>query len=396
MGSNAKQRVVILGATGSVGVNTLRVIEQFPERFEVLGLTAYRNVKLLAEQVRRFNPRRVSVGTQEDAEDLAASLMRPSVRIGYGVEDLVEIAALKGADLVVSSIVGAAGLVPTLTAIRAGKRIALSNKETLVIAGRLVMEEAARHGSEIIPVDSEHSAIFQCLAGEDKEKVRRLILTASGGPFHGFSPQDMDRVTPEDALRHPKWDMGRKISIDSASLMNKGLEVIEARWLFDIPVDRIEVLVHPQSIVHSMVEFVDGSVLAQMGNPDMRLPISYALGYPDRLPTGLMPLDLVRNGPLTFMPPDQEKFPCLSLAYEAIRAGGLMPAVLNAANEVAVEAFLSRKLDFSEIAEIIRETMMTLNVENYTTIEDVLRTDLKARKAAREVISKRKKSAKES
>ncbi len=396
MVSHTKKKVVILGATGSVGVNTLRVIEQFPERFEVLGLTAYRNVKLLAEQARRFNPRRITVGSREDAENLAASLRLPSVQIGYGVEDLIEIATLKDADLIVSSIVGAAGLVPTLAAVRAGKRIALANKETLVMAGRLVMEEAARHGAEIIPVDSEHSAIFQCLAGEDKEKVQRLILTASGGPFHGVSPQDMDRATPEDALRHPKWDMGQKISIDSASLMNKGLEVIEARWLFEIPVDRIQVLVHPQSIVHSMVEFVDGSVLAQMGNPDMRVPISYALGYPDRLPTGLTPLDLVHKGPLTFMLPDQEKFPCLSLAYEAIQAGGLMPAVLNAANEVAVEAFLNRKLGFLEIAEMIRKTMTGLDVQDYTTVEDVLRTDLKARKVARGLISEREKSAKES
>ncbi|MEK6776227.1 MAG: 1-deoxy-D-xylulose-5-phosphate reductoisomerase [bacterium] len=387
MVSHARQKVVILGATGSVGVNTLRVIEQFPERFEVIGLTAYRNVQLLAEQARRFNPGKITVGRREDAEDLAVSLGMPSVQIGFGVEDLIEMAALKDADLVVSSIVGAAGLVPTLAAVNAGKRIALANKETLVMAGRLVMEAAARHGAEIIPVDSEHSAIFQCLAGEDKKKVRRLILTASGGPFYGLTTENMDRVTPEDALRHPKWDMGQKISIDSASLMNKGLEVIEARWLFDIPVDRIQVLVHPQSIVHSMVEFVDGSVLAQMGNPDMRVPISYALSYPDRLGTGLAPLDLVNKGPLTFMPPDQERFPCLSLAYEAINHGGLMPAVLNAANEVAVEAFLDMRLGFLEIAEIIRKTMSEMDVQDYTTVEDVLRTDLKARKVARGFIS---------
>lgn len=387
MVSHSRQKVVILGATGSVGVNTLRVIEQFPERFEVIGLTAYRNVKLLAEQARRFNPGKITVGRREEAEDLAVSLRMPSVQIGFGVEDLIEMATLKDADLVVSSIVGAAGLVPTLAAVNAGKRIALANKETLVMAGRLVMEAAARHGAEIIPVDSEHSAIFQCLAGEDKKKVRRLILTASGGPFYGLTTENMDRVTPEDALRHPQWKMGQKISIDSASLMNKGLEVIEARWLFDIPVDRIQVLVHPQSIVHSMVEFEDGSVLAQMGNPDMRVPISYALSYPDRLGTGLAPLDLVNKGPLTFMPPDQERFPCLSLAYEAINQGGLMPAVLNAANEVAVEAFLDMRLGFLEIAEIIRKTMAEMDVQDYTTVEDVLRADLKARKVARGFIS---------
>jgi len=249
------------------------------------------------------------------------------------------------------------------------------------------MEEAKRCGAEIIPVDSEHSAIYQCLTGEDKEKIRRLILTASGGPFYDASLEFMEKTSPEDALRHPQWDMGQKISIDSATLMNKGLEVIEARWLFDIPVDRVDVVVHPQSIIHSMVEFVDGSVLSQMGIPDMRVPISYALGYPERLETGLPSLDLVEKGSLTFRPPDQKRFPCIGLAYDAIRMGGLMPTVLNAANEVAVGAFLDQKIGFLEIPAVIRKTMSQFEVQEYQVLEEVLRTDLKARKVARRLIS---------
>ncbi len=385
--SPPKKKIVILGATGSIGVNTLKVIERFPDRFEVLGLTAYRNVELLEEQARRFHPERITVGDPEDASRLTDSLGNSSVKVGSGVEDLIEIATLSDADIVFSSIVGAAGLAPTMAAVQEGKRVALANKETLVMAGRLVMEEAERCGAEIIPVDSEHSAIYQCLTGEDKEKIRRLILTASGGPFYDASLEFMEKAAPEDALRHPQWDMGQKVSIDSATLMNKGLEVIEARWLFDIPVDRVDVVVHPQSIIHSMVEFVDGSVLSQMGIPDMRVPISYALGYPERLESGLPSLDLVEKGSLTFRLPDQERFPCIGLAYDAIRMGGLMPTVLNAANEVAVEAFLDRKIGFLEIPAVIRKTMSQFEAQEYQTLEEVLRTDLKARKVARRLIS---------
>ncbi len=387
MSSPPTKKVVILGATGSIGVNTLKVIERFPERFEVLGLTAYRNVALLAEQAKRFHPKRITVGDPGDAKRLADALGNSSVKIGSGVEDLIEIATLSDADIVFSSIVGAAGLAPTMAAVQEGKRVALANKETLVMAGRLVMEEAKRCGAEIIPVDSEHSAIYQCLAGEDKEKIQRLILTASGGPFYDMSLEAMEKAAPEDALRHPRWDMGRKISIDSATLMNKGLEVIEARWLFDIPVDRVEVVVHPQSIIHSMVEFVDGSVLSQMGIPDMRVPISYALGYPERLETALPSLDLVEEGSLTFRSLDRKRFPCIGLAYDAIRLGGLMPTVLNAANEVAVGAFLNQKIGFLEIPAVIRKTMNQFEVQDYRTLEEVLRTDLKARKVARGLIS---------
>jgi 1-deoxy-D-xylulose-5-phosphate reductoisomerase len=386
MSSPPKKKIVILGATGSVGVNTLKVIEESPELFEVIGLTAHKNVELLVEQARRFRPRMVTVGGPEDARTIAAMLDTSSIRLGSGVEDLIEIATLRDADIVVSSIVGAAGLIPTLAAIREGKRIALANKETLVMAGRLVMDEAEKSGAEIIPVDSEHNAIFQCLQGESRERIRRLILTASGGPFYDLSPEEMNRAAPEDALRHPKWDMGQKISIDSATLMNKGLEVIEARWLFDMNVDHVDVLVHPQSIVHSMVEYVDSSVLAQMGIPDMRVPISYALGYPDRLDGGLTPLDLVDKGPLTFKYPDRDRFPCLGLAYKAIRQGGLMPAVLNAANEVAVDAFLHRTISFPEIPELIQKTLGEFEVREYTVLEEVLRTDRRARRIAKEMI----------
>lgn len=386
MSSFRKKKVVILGATGSVGVNTLKVIERFPDRFELLGLSAHRNVERLAEQAKRFRPRGIVVGDPEDAKRLAGVLDTSSIGIASGVEGLIEMAAMADADLVVSAIVGAAGLVPTMAAVREGKTIALANKETLVMAGRLIVEEAQRSGAQILPVDSEHSAIHQCLTGEDRSRVRRLILTASGGPFHEQPADVLAEATPEDALRHPRWEMGEKISIDSATLMNKGLEVIEARWLFDVSSDRIDVLVHPQSIVHSMVEFVDGSVLAQMGIPDMRVPIAYALGFPERLKTGLTPLDLVEKGPLTFMVPDLERFPCLGLARDAIRMGGLMPAVMNAANEVAVGAFLDRDLGFTDLAGVIRRTMEAFELRDYSTVEDVLRADRKARRIAREEI----------
>ncbi len=385
--SPEKIGVVILGSTGSVGVNALKVIAQFPERFELVGLTAYRNIDLLAEQIRRFQPRRVSVGHPADAQRLQASRGARDVRIGAGVEELIGVATMAEASVVISAIVGAAGLVPTLAAVEAGKRVALANKETLVMAGRLVMEEARRTGAAIIPVDSEHSAIYQCLAGEERRHVRRLILTASGGPFFGRTREEMAGVTAAEALRHPRWDMGKKITIDSATLMNKGLEVIEARWLFDIPVEQIEVLVHSQSIVHSMVEFEDGSTLAQMGLPDMRLPIAYALAYPERLAIDLPALDLLAQEPLSFAPPDAINFPCLNLAREAIRKGGLLPTVLNAANEVAVAAFLNGQIGFLEIPELIGKTMEGFEPADYATVDDVLRTDRKARTAVKQLIA---------
>ncbi len=383
-----KQKVVVLGSTGSIGVNTLDVIARHPDRFEVIALTAYRNVELLAEQTRRIAPQQVVVADGEARERLASLLEGSSPTIGSGVADLMRAATLQEADIVVSAIVGAAGLVPTLAAVREGKRVALANKETLVMAGRLVMEEAKEHNAEIIPVDSEHSAIYQCLTGEDSGKVRRLILTASGGPFREMVQSDMEGVQAEDALRHPRWEMGQKITIDSATLMNKGLEVIEARWLFDLPVEQIDIVVHPESIVHSMVEFRDGSVLAQMGLPDMRVPIAYALGYPERLESGVESLNVIEQGPLTFEPPDRERFPAIALAEDALRQGGLMPAVLNAANEVAVSAFLQGRIGFLQIPRLIQSVMEKSRNRDYKTVEEVLRTDLMTRKAAREEIDR--------
>ncbi len=382
----SKQKVVVLGSTGSIGVNTLEVMALHPDRFEVIALTAYRNMELLAEQAAAFAPPRVVVADGEERDRLVFSLKGPAPEIALGVEGLIQAATLPEADIVVSAIVGAAGLVPTLAAVREGKRVALANKETLVMAGRLVMEEAREHGAEILPVDSEHSAIFQCLAGEETAKVRRLILTASGGPFHRMSQREMERIRPEDALRHPRWEMGRKISIDSATLMNKGLEVIEARWLFGLPLEQIEIVVHPESIVHSMVEFQDGSVLAQMGLPDMRVPIAYALGYPERLKSGVEFLNVIEQGPLTFEPPDRTRFPSISLAEDALQQGGVMPAVLNAANEVAVDAFLQGRIDFLRIPRLIRRVMEKSENREYETTEEILRTDLATRKRAREEI----------
>ncbi len=384
--SPEKRGVVILGSTGSVGVNALDVIARFPERFELVGLTAHRNIALLSEQICRFQPKRVAVGRTADADRLRGSLGATGLCIGAGVEELIAVATMEEASVVISAIVGAAGLVPTLAAVEAGKRVALANKETLVMAGRLVVHEARRSGAEIIPVDSEHSAIFQCLAGEEHRHVRRLILTASGGPFFGRTREEMAGVSAAQALRHPRWEMGKKISIDSATLMNKGLEVIEARWLFDISAERIEVLVHPQSIVHSMVEFEDGSTLAQMGLPDMRLPIAYALAYPERLAMDLPVLDLPAEEPLHFTAPDQINFPCLTLAREAIRKGGLMPTVLNAANEEAVAAFLNGQIGFLVIPELIEKILGDFEPAEYATVDDVLRTDRKARAALNQLI----------
>ncbi len=388
MAASRKQKVVVLGSTGSIGVNTLDVIARHPDRFEVIALTAYRNVELLAEQTKRIAPKQVVVADREARERLASLLKGSSPEIGTGVEDLMRAATLKEVDIVVSAIVGAAGLVPTLAAVQEGKRVALANKETLVMAGRLVMEKAKEHGAEIIPVDSEHSAIYQCLAGEDPGKVRRLVLTASGGPFREMTRNEMERVRPENALQHPRWEMGQKITIDSATLMNKGLEVIEARWLFDLPVEQIDIVVHPESIVHSMVEFRDGSVLAQMGLPDMRVPIAYALGYPERLESGVEFLNVIEQGPLTFEQPDRERFPAIALAEDALRQGGLMPAVLNAANEVAVSSFLQGRIGFLQIPRLIRAVMEKSRNRNYETIEEVLRTDLETRKTAREEIGR--------
>ena len=349
-----QKNISLLGSTGSIGRNVLKVVRQYPGRFRIVGLAAGRNISLLRDQIEAFNPLAVSVATEELARELARSLPGGwSEKIFFGREGNELVATIPLADTVVSSIVGAAGLMPTMAAIKAGKNIALANKETLVMAGDLVMAEARRNRVKILPVDSEHNAIFQALAAGRREDVHKIILTASGGPFRDKNERDLWDVTPEEALNHPNWSMGNKISIDSATLMNKGLEVIEARWLFDIDVEHIEVLVHPQSIVHSLVEYSDRSVLAQLGPPDMRIAIAYALAWPQRAPLSLEPLDLVGIGHLTFEAPALDIFPCLAYAFEALRAGASHPVAINAANEIAVELFLSGAIGFMDIPALV-------------------------------------------
>jgi 1-deoxy-D-xylulose-5-phosphate reductoisomerase len=347
--SEGPKRLSLLGSTGSVGEQALAVAEAFPDRYRVVALGAGRNAERLAEQVRRFRPGLVSVADAAVADELRARLAGIEVEILVGARGL-EAVAVEPADLVVSALVGAVGLAPTVAAIRAGRDVALANKEVLVTAGALVLREVRAHGVTLLPVDSEHSAIFQALAGQRPEDVERLILTASGGPFRTWEAARIARATREEALAHPNWDMGPKITIDSATLMNKGLEVIEARWLFDVPPERVDVVVHPQSIIHSLVEFRDGSVLAQLGLPDMRVPIAVALAHPERLPLDLPRLDLAAIGRLDFESPDRKRFPCLDLAYAALQADEAAPAVLNAANEVAVAAFLDERISFERIA----------------------------------------------
>jgi 1-deoxy-D-xylulose-5-phosphate reductoisomerase len=376
----------ILGSTGSIGKNVLEVVKQYPGRFRVIGLSAGKNITLLKDQILAFQPIIVSVAEPDDAKKLQAMLGAEwHNKIVSGMKGAEEVAALPGADMVISAIVGAAGLTPTISAILAGKDIALANKETLVMAGQLIMD-AVNHGKiSLLPVDSEHNAIFQVLSAGRKEDVKKIILTASGGPFLNKSERELWDVTPEDALNHPNWNMGRKISIDSATLMNKGLEVIEAKWLFNIPLENIEVLVHPQSVVHSMVEYIDGSIISQMGIADMQIPIAYALTYPERIKLDLPALQLT-NHKLSFQAPDFNKFPALKLAYQACKRGGIMPAVLNAANEVAVEAFLNRRIRFPEIALCVAETMQrTVNIDS-PDLTVIIDADLSARIQAESII----------
>jgi 1-deoxy-D-xylulose-5-phosphate reductoisomerase len=381
------KRIALLGSTGSIGVSCLEVVADFPEHFEIVALTGANNLQLLAAQIRRFRPQIAAVLSEADALTLRALVKETSTEILFGIEGLIACAAHPAAQMTLSAIVGAAGLVPTLAAIEAGKDVALANKETLVTAGALVMAAVARKGVRLYPVDSEHSALFQSLEGHRSRDVRRLILTASGGPFRTWSLAQMQSVTPADALAHPNWSMGRKISIDSATMMNKGLEVIEAHWLFAVPVDRINVQIHPQSIVHSMVEYCDGAVIAQLGVPDMKTPIAYALSYPERIPLKLPPLDLCSIGSLTFEEPDLQRFPCLKLAYAAIAAGGIAPAVLNAANEVAVEAFLAGKIPFLAIPILIEQVLDRHVPQTPVHLDDLLHADRFARSEARRLIS---------
>lgn len=381
------KKLTVLGSTGSIGVNTLEIVKAFPEDFKVVALSAGNNITLLQKQIEIFNPKIVSVLSAQDAEKLNLKLQGRQIEICCGVEGMIRCATASESEMVVAAVVGAAGLVPTLAAVKAGKDIALANKETLVMAGHLIMQEVERRNVRLIPVDSEHSAIFQSLAGHRHPDVRQLILTASGGPFREYGLSQFDRITPDDALAHPNWDMGKKISIDSATMMNKGLEIIEARWLFDFPAENIRVHVHPESIVHSLVEYQDGAVIAQLGIPDMKTPIAYALSWPRRMPLNQPPLDLCQLGRLTFSLPDHQRFPCLKLAYDALSVGGTMPAVLNAANEIAVEAFLNCKLSFMGIPRLIEMVMSYHQSTEIKTVDQVLQADLWSRKNAQELIS---------
>ncbi len=385
------RKIAILGSTGSIGVNTLNVIREFPHRFKVTALAAGRNVELLASQVNEFKPQIAAVLTPDLAERLER-LLDPALKVEvvWGEDGYTKAASGDETETVVSAIVGAAGLKPTWTAVQAGKRVALANKETLVMAGELIMKEAEAAGAEILPVDSEHSAIFQVLRGQKPEYVKRIILTASGGPFLKKSRAELVKVNRRKALAHPKWKMGARISIDSATLMNKGLEAIEARWLFGYPLEMINIQIHPQSIVHSMVEFVDGSILAQMGCPDMRVPIAYALSYPERLPLDLPRLDLPALSDLCFSEPDFEAFPCLALALKAGHTGGTAPVILNAADEIAVQAFLAGGLNFLDISRVVELTMKREPVEPLRGLEHILSVNQKARQSAKAITAELK------
>ncbi len=383
------KQIVILGSTGSIGTNTLDIVAKFPDRFRVAGLTAGSNVDKLEEQIRTFKPEAVALSDPKAAETLRARCKGQPVRILSGVEGLSEVARLPQADLVISAIVGGAGLVPTLAAIQAGKPVALANKEPMVMAGRLMQEEATKRAVKIFPVDSEHSAIFQSMEGHRREDIQRLILTASGGPLWDMPLEQMRHVKPQQALKHPNWKMGAKITIDSATLMNKGLEVVEARWLFDIPASQVDVIIHRESIIHSLVEYRDGSVIAQLGLPDMRTPIAYAMTYPERLPLSQPPMDLAAIGTFTFYRPDHDRFPCLGLGYEALKIGGTMPATLNAANEVAVAAYLDERIGFLDIVAVIRGTMDAHQRREVATLDDALEADRWAREKAGELVRSR-------
>ena len=379
----------ILGSTGSIGTNVLRVVDAFPGRFEVVGLAAGGNVERLAEQVALYRPKVVSVTDAAGLERLSRLVDLSGVRARLGTEGMVEVATATEAQMVVASAVGAVGLVPTYRALEAGKDVALANKETLVMAGELMLARARETGARVLPIDSEHCALHECLEGRRAEDVRRLLLTASGGPFRSRPRESFSGITREEALAHPTWRMGPKITIDSATLMNKGLEVIEARWLFGIPASRIDVIIHPQSVVHSMVELVDGTVLAQIGVTDMRMPIQYALTYPERWPAAIPGMDFTRALHMDFEPPERAKFPCLSLAYRALEAGGTAPAALNAANEEAVAAFLDGRTSFTGIPETIEAVLEAERPCAASSLEDVLDADRRAREHARQVLARR-------
>jgi 1-deoxy-D-xylulose-5-phosphate reductoisomerase len=374
--------IALLGSTGSIGVSTLDLVRRFPNRFKIFGMVAGNNLKLLAAQIKEFAPQCVAIKNESDVPRLRKLLGKKTIDIGWGLQGATAIAIAHGVDVVLAAIVGAAGLIPTLEAVRGGKEVALANKEALVMAGEILVNQANKSKSRLFPVDSEHSAIFQCLEGNQRDDVDKLILTASGGPFLKTPLNRLSHVTISQALNHPNWKMGRKITIDSATMMNKGLEVIEAHWEFDMDPARIEVVIHPQSIVHSMVRYRDGTIIAQLGMPDMRIPIAYALAYPHRLDGGWKRLEVTDHGELNFLPVDKRRYPALGLAYAALKQGGTMPAVLNAANEIAVEAFLAGKIGFREIHRIIERIMAGHSPQAPRDIEDVLEVDRWARERA--------------
>ncbi|MDR5750458.1 MULTISPECIES: 1-deoxy-D-xylulose-5-phosphate reductoisomerase [unclassified Caballeronia] len=387
-----QKRLTLLGSTGSIGESTLDVVARHPDRFSVHALTAHRNGDKLVAQCLRFQPAVAVVGDADTAARVEAQLRAAGCKthVQHGEKALVDAASASECDTVVAAIVGAAGLAPTLAAARTGKRILLANKEALVMSGQIFIDAVRDNGAVLLPVDSEHNAVFQCLPREAAMHggVSKIILTASGGPFRTREPSSLVNVTPDEACKHPNWAMGRKISVDSATMMNKGLEVIEAHWLFDLPGSRIEVLIHPQSVIHSMVSYADGSVLAQLGNPDMRTPIAHALAFPDRVESGVAQLDLAQIASLTFEKPDFERFPCLALAIEALEAGGIASAALNAANEIAVEAFLGRRIGFMAIAEVVGRVLDALPNTSAATLDHVLAADASARRLANGFVDK--------
>lgn len=383
--SKEATNIVILGSTGSIGTQTLDIVREYPGRFRAVGLVARRNWELLARQAREFLPRRVAIADKSQHENLRGALADLPIEVEAGDDAVADIAAMGEADTVVTAMVGYSGLIPTIRAISAGKRIALANKETLVVAGELITRLLKDSESEIIPVDSEHSAIFQCLAGEKRQAMRKIILTASGGPFRTLSAKELENVTVDDALRHPNWDMGAKVTIDSASMMNKGFEMIEAKWLFDVTPDQVQVVVHPQSVIHSMVQFEDGAVIAQLGIPDMKLPIAYAFSFPTRMRSMAPRLDFNQYSTLTFEEPDMERFRNLAFAFEAARQGGNMPCILNAANEVVVAAFLQDRIGFLQMSDVIERTMRKASFIVNPSYEDYVATDTEARRLAAEL-----------
>ena len=385
----SRKQLAILGSTGSIGTQTLDVVRAYPERYGVYALCANRSIDLLVAQAKEFHPEVVCIADESLYEALSSRLsaIHFEGKVWTGADAIAEVVTMGSVDIVVAAMVGYAGLRPTIEAIKAGKTIALANKETLVVAGEIICNLALQHHAPILPVDSEHSAIFQSLVGEDRSEIEKILLTASGGPFRTFTREQMETVTAADALKHPNWEMGAKITIDSASMMNKGFEVIEAKWLFGVPVEKIEVLVHPQSIVHSAVQFTDGAIKAQLGAPDMRLPIQYALSFPERLASDFPRADLFALKNLTFEKPDMERFPNLALAYDAMRRGGNIPCVLNAANEVANLAFRENRCGFLQMSDIISETMAKAAFIAKPTYEDYVATDLEARKIAEEMVN---------